>query len=271
MKKIHYLVITLVLSPMLLLSLNLTGEEPDKVSFNKALMIALDISGSMAGEPLRKVKDVIVSSVGRMSSQAVIGLITYSGCGSRSVRVRVPLARKGLPNFGSKEDVIKYTERAYARNGTDIYTALKKAEKEINKLPPGWCTKVLLLSDGADSCALGDYKKVIKRITRDNGGCNNTIDVISLNVPFWDRDLLDGIGEEGGGTHIAVDTEDDLRNAIEDLIIDHKRPIEWEGETPFPTPTRTSGPDEPPTPDMTPPATIGATIEATATSSVGGD
>jgi uncharacterized protein YegL len=234
-KRIHILLILILTSPLFLLNDYSGGEvKADNIGNNKAIIIALDVSSSMEGEPLRKVRDVLGKSVARLPDAAVVGLVTYSGCGRRHVRVRVPLTVKGQPNYGSKEAVARSADRAYARGFTDIYTALRKVETEIKRLPPGWCTKVILLSDGADSCGVGDYRRVAKRISTDYGNCNN-IDIISIGVPFWDRDVFDNIADDARGTHRSIDAanEDDLFNAIEDLIIGHKTPrTDWASEDP---------------------------------------
>ena len=197
-----------------------------------AVLFVLDLSSSMAGANIQRVRETLDRTVQIMPPGAGAGLVTFSGCSLSDISLAVPLAADNA----SRVAAIAHASNPNPTGSTDIYRALERAESHIKSLKKKkWCVKVILLTDGLDTCHQGDPAKKAQKIANMDGQCN-TVDSISIGIPQWDIEVLDRIAEMGRGKHKAAEDVGDVEGILEEELKEYleseraKGSIDWEGD-----------------------------------------
>lgn len=198
----------------------------------RALIVVLDISGSMHGEPLAKARDSLRQAMVKLPRPVKTGLVAMGGCDPSYVRTMVPLAAN------QHEAIVAAADQAATRAAQlnpgyaeDIYTALLQAEAEAKKLPRGSCVNVLILSDTEYTCANAHQAPdIVRRIVGNNGGNDGAaggseprkncsqVGVVSIGAPFWETEFLDEIAEAGRGVHVAASDSTGVEEAVNEVL-----------------------------------------------------
>ena len=110
-----------------------------------ALMLAIDRSGSMFGEPLVQAKLAASIGVGLIDPGASAGFLSFGG----SVSLTTPLAPASA---GQKQQMLTAIEAMQAGGGTPLGLALITAQAQLD-LVEGCNEAVLLVSDGTQTMA----------------------------------------------------------------------------------------------------------------------
>ncbi|MBT3982887.1 MAG: VWA domain-containing protein [Bacteriovoracaceae bacterium] len=207
--------------------MNAFAEEDDFFRKKNAILFVLDISGSMMGAPLTKVKGVIARTIPKVNKKDYVGLISFSGCGHNYVKTQVPLT------VGAHTKVVARAAGLRAGGATDLSLALTYAENEVARLDHGTCASVIVLTDGADSCGNKNAKDRAEDISTKYGNCKS-VDVISIGMGDWEGDILDDIAKNGKGDHRRVEEPDDIEEQIKDILKKRQRDSKgkggWEGD-----------------------------------------
>lgn len=180
-----------------------------------AILIVLDISFSMEGEMLNSVRGEMDYALSPrvFPADGIAGLISFSGCSPSDVRLEVPLAK------GAALQVLTRAHALKATGATDIFGALTLAKNEALRLGSDKCTKVMILTDGMDSCSMGDVVAISADIAK-MSNCNQVSTVaIGTNVSF--EQTLKDISKAGRGKHLSVvdlfDLEKIFRQTLENF------------------------------------------------------
>lgn len=160
----------------------------------EALLLVVDKSGSLAGDPMDHVKQACLAANKMLRSGDFIGVLAFD----TKPRWVVPLGRAG--NEARFRDLIG---RLHADGGTDIYPALAEALRAFGSDPyarSARIKRIVLFSDGVTIPA--DFEGIIKLLAQ-NGVAVSTICVGSddFNAPLMSR-----IAEWGGGRFIFADS-----------------------------------------------------------------
>jgi uncharacterized protein YegL len=175
------------------------------------VLVVIDVSGSMSGYPIQAVRGVLKQTMAKMPKNSAAGLISFSGCNKSDIILEVPFADNNM------QQVVERADALSIRGGTDIYGALVMAEKEVQKIGGRYCSTVLLLSDGDDTCGLGPVKEVVKKMIDTNEKCNK-VSTITIGVPEWEGKLFDEISEAGKGKHTNVDSIEEMEKAVQEEL-----------------------------------------------------
>ncbi|OQW50607.1 MAG: hypothetical protein A4S09_02095 [Proteobacteria bacterium SG_bin7] len=196
-----------------------------------AILVVLDVSGSMAGAMLDSVRGEMdrAFSPQAFPANGMAGLISFSGCSPSDVRLEVPLAK------GAGPQVLARAHALQATGSTDIYSALVLAKNEALKLGKNKCTKVMILTDGADTCSIGDVVGISADIAKINE-CNQ-VNTVALGTGVNIEQTLKDISKAGQGEHRTVsdlfDLEENFNQTLENLnsrsqVVTGMR--DWQGE-----------------------------------------
>lgn len=160
---------------------------------SSALVIALDRSRSMAGEPLDAAKREVTALVRRdLGFEDALGVVAFD----RSAEVVVPAGRLSDP-----EVVLARVDALGVGSGSDLGGGYLRALREVIRVADdgaGMLGRVLVLSDG----------RVDRGITRPDGllriarqACAEGIVTSTLACgEAYDGELLAGLARDGGGT-----------------------------------------------------------------------
>lgn len=180
-----------------------------------AILVVLDISSSMSGEMLDSVRREMDHALSPRTfpSDGMAGLISFSGCEPADVRVEVPLTKGAAPQVLSRAHALE------ARDLTDIFNALVVAKKEALRVGSTSCTKVMILTDGMDSCSFGDVVAISADIAKISN-CNQ-VSTISLGAAVKYEQTLKDISKAGRGEHHSVtdlfDLEETFKKTLENF------------------------------------------------------
>jgi tight adherence protein C len=116
------------------------------------LVLALDVSGSMAGQPLAEAKAAIMSMISGLGVQDRAVLITFDH-----------IARVAQPLTGDKNALNAATQRAVAAGNTAIYDAVALGLDVLGAAPPASRRAIVVLTDGADTASSAGRDNVATR------------------------------------------------------------------------------------------------------------
>lgn len=107
------------------------------------LVTVLDVSGSMAGSKMEKLKSAMEFMLKKLSPIDRLSIITFSDAGNRLCPLR-------LMTENSKKDVMELINNMVAGGNTNITDGLQKALQVLNerKIKDGRAIAIMLMSDG---------------------------------------------------------------------------------------------------------------------------
>lgn len=157
---------------------------------NISLMLVVDRSGSMGGQPIQDTKKAIANFVKNIGKDITLGLVAFDN----EAEVITPLSN-------NRTLLLKGVDSIYDGGGTSIYLGLQKAGEELEKETGK--KVIILLSDGAD----GDSSmidEVLAQLKRKN------IYVYSIAFGGADTEYLNYIATSCGGKFIHTDSTEVL-------------------------------------------------------------
>ena len=159
-----------------------------------AIVVAIDISGSMKGEPLEKAKAAAANFVGRFDAADQVALIKFDD--------QIELVHDFTTD---KNAIIGAISSLRSRNDTALYDVIAQSV--------GWLSgllgrrAVIVLTDGRDTASI--KHKVSSAIATANGA-NIPVYVIGLNSPQFTPEIMAQISSETGGDYLLAPAPDDL-------------------------------------------------------------
>ncbi len=229
-----------------------------------ALLLLVDKSGSMSGDPIALCKEAAIATAETLSDRDFLGVVGFDA----RPQLAVPFTE------AAQIDTIRtQLLRLFAAGGTDIHPALVAAHRLFKDDPRARAAgvkHVVLLSDGVTPDN-PDFEKTVRAMAED-GIVVSTVCVVS---PDGFRDaLLRRISEWGRGRYFFADSfksvprifTDEAKfivrenlKAAEDKAARATPPVKPpDGPPVVPTPTPTAAPTPPPVPTPAPPPPLAA-------------
>ncbi|MGH2451931.1 MAG: vWA domain-containing protein, partial [Candidatus Limnocylindria bacterium] len=106
------------------------------------LVLALDVSGSMEGEPLAAAQAAIISMIGTLGAQDRAALVIFDH-----------IARVAQPLTSDKAALIAATQRAAAAGNTAIYDALALGLDVLDPVAAAERRAIVIITDGTDTAS----------------------------------------------------------------------------------------------------------------------
>lgn len=163
--------------------------------------LAIDISGSTAGEPLENAKLAATAFLDTMVADDVrVGLVAFGG----SAELRSP--------FTSDADAVRAAiGRLEAAGETALYDGVLLAVDELAKMDLQ--RNLVIFSDGADTVSATTLADVVTAAK----AAGVQVTVVGLATPDFDPASLDAIARETGGRFLAVDDASLLSASFEQV------------------------------------------------------
>lgn len=186
-------------------------KKPPKIIF------ILDASGSMWGKvkgeaKIVSAKTVLKKAINDLPDDAEVGLIAY---GHRTkgdcedIETISPLKPIDKTGLGEKIDGLD------AKGKTPITDSLRKAIAEVKALNTDEIVKIVLVSDGLETCA-GDPCKLVKEAKE--AGVKISVHVIGFDTGKLNVSQLECIAQAGGGLYLNADDADGLGEALDQAV-----------------------------------------------------
>jgi Ca-activated chloride channel homolog len=193
--------------------LRVSIKQDEKANFDRQpvplnLGIAIDRSGSMAGQPLQEAKRCATHIIERLRPIDRFAVVAYDSV----AEVVVPSSPGGI-----RDQVIQRVEAIEPQGMTALYDGWHLAAAEIaQEMPNGSITRVVLLSDGGANQGLTDTDEITRHcaVMADHGVSTSTY---GLGQRF-NEDLMSAMARLGQGSAYYGQTADDLMDPfIEEL------------------------------------------------------
>jgi Ca-activated chloride channel family protein len=156
-----------------------------------AIAVALDTSGSMAGEKIAHAKESVIRLIRDMRDDDEIALVRFS---SQSEMIQ-PLAPVGRV----RSSLIGRVEALEAGGGTNIPSALSQALATLSDAGKGRVRRVVLASDGLD-----DGRASSEQMARANAERGTTVSSMGIGLDF-DAAYMGGVAQAGHGNFAFVE------------------------------------------------------------------
>jgi len=207
----------------------LTAPTPPEVTTRpgQAVVVVLDRSGSMGGEPLAAAKRALIDLVRRLSPQDVFGLVTFD----THVELPVPVGRLAGRDL---DGVLVAIAGVEARGGTDLSAGYLMGLREATRAfdltgtdAPLSGATVVVLSDGRANAGITDAEQLAALAARaQRGGASaattsTTTSTLGLGQ-HYDEVILAALARGGSGEHRYAPEVDaavaEFAGLVEDLL-----------------------------------------------------
>ena len=157
-----------------------------------ALVLVIDRSGSMCGEPLEICKQAAIASIKMLGPQDYVGVIVFDDQPQWVVK---------LGQNSNPADSIRRVAKVECGGGTDMLPAMREAYSKLQNIQTS-VKHVIVLTDG--NTPQGDHIEMARQ-ARNAKPPNTVITTSSVAAGgAADRALLSSIAREGGGKFYAV-------------------------------------------------------------------
>lgn len=185
------------------------------------VVLVIDISGSMAGDPLDQAKDAALEFLDELPAAARTAVVSFE------TEVEVV---SGLTD--ARDESRAAVEGLTEGEGTALYDGINVAVEEVSGSDR---SAIVVLSDGADTSSFADIESVEGAL----GGADTDFVAISLQTEGIDEAALDRLAVASGGQVVPASDPDALAEAYVDLgqRISNQFELVFESTTPDPTAT----------------------------------
>jgi len=174
------------------------------------LIVLVDTSGSMAGGPLDKAKQVVALLIDSLGDDDRLELIEFSSEPGRYKPDAVAATR------GEKQAAIRWLRGLQASGGTEMRSAVIEA---MRALRPGSQRQVVLATDGY----IGGEEQIVRQLHRDlPRSCRLHFLGVGSSV---NRTLATSLARAGRGAEVLCDLDEDAERAARRIIDRTRMPI----------------------------------------------
>ena len=192
-----------------------------------AVLLAIDTSGSMKGDPIAKAKVAASEMLGQLPPDAQVGVV---GFGTQA---------QLLSGFTTNRDTTRQAINGItADGGTALFDAVRLSAQQV-RASDADRTAIVVLSDGADSDSSATLDQAVSAVESTNTGFY----AVALQTGETDTAGLTTIADAANGRVVSAEDSDALAGLYVDLgqRIVNQYQVEFVSTTPDPTATYTIG------------------------------
>ncbi len=179
------------------------------------LVLAIDVSGSMAGQPMAFLRQGLDAMLGELGAEDTVSLVTYSFAAS-TVFEALPISELAT----MRETFAGLS----AGGGTNLYDGLSTALRiAADHQSPAIQNRVIFLSDGQATAGLTSPSK-IRSLAESYARLGIAITTIGVGESF-DLEVMRGLGEVGAGNFYFLSDPADVVEVFTDEVKTFLRPI----------------------------------------------
>lgn len=178
------------------------------------LVVVLDKSGSMGGQPLELCKETMEFLIRELSPQDKLSLVTYD------THVQTVFGLMKMDQKG-KDMAASASSRIYSGSCTNLSGGLLEG---ISQLAPGNGSEadvksVLLLTDGHANNGITDQQALVRCVEGAIGQVAGDVTLFTFGYGSnHNADLMRAISDAGKGVYYFVEAQDDIANAFGDCL-----------------------------------------------------
>ena len=170
----------------------------------RELVFLLDVSGSMSGEPIAKVRAAMRHFLQRSTPQDTLQVITFAGQANSLFEKSVPVTEMNIAR------ALAFTQQLHGGGGTKMLEGIKAV---LNApVDPKRVRIVVMLTDGY----IGNEEEIIAEVGRRTGDA----------IRFWtigigsspNRLLIDGVAKQGGGMSGVLDLNTNPKELVTQVV-----------------------------------------------------
>ncbi|AFY38049.1 von Willebrand factor type A [[Leptolyngbya] sp. PCC 7376] len=169
------------------------------------LCLVLDHSGSMAGKPLRTVKEAAIQLVDRLDAGDRLSVIAFD----HKAKVIV-----NNQTVADKEQIKKKISRLEAAGGTSIDDGMRLGLDELAAVSGNYASQVFMLTDGENEHGDNDRCLKIARLAAEFGV---TLNALGFGVN-WNQDVLESIADAANGSLAYIETPEQASETFNRLL-----------------------------------------------------
>jgi Ca-activated chloride channel homolog len=189
--------------------------ESDPPSLPRDLIVLLDTSGSMSGEPLEQAKTVVRALIERLNDADRLELIEFSTAPRRWNPAAVPATAQ------ARATAIAWLDRLEAGGGTEMVSGILEA---LHSTREGAQRQVILVTDGL----IGFEERVVGEILRSLPP-HTRVHTVGVGSSV-NRSLTAAAARVGRGVEVLIGLGEDAAPAIERLLAQTSQPLVTELE-----------------------------------------
>ncbi|WP_221032784.1 vWA domain-containing protein [Actomonas aquatica] len=172
------------------------------------LALVLDVSGSMAGEPIQALRTATLATLDRLQDHETLAVVAFGS------EVSTPLPATRVDQARTQTDALTQLEPA---GGAALYDALNQGAAQLRRFAtPTTRDELILLVDGPPTRGpreADDFLRLASALARE--GIRLT--TIGLGADF-DEDLLAALARTGGGRFLYAPTPADLQSTLAQAV-----------------------------------------------------
>lgn len=190
-------------------------ENSDKTS--SKIIFVLDASGSMWGkigseEKIVSAKRVLKNAIENLPENAEVGLIAY---GHRNKSDCADIETLSTVKPLEKSALSKTIDALDPKGRTPITDSLRRAIAEVRALKTDETVKIVLISDGLETCA-GDPCKLVREAKA--AGVKITLHVIGFDTGKLNVEQLECVAQAGAGFYLNAGNAEQLGAALDEAV-----------------------------------------------------
>jgi len=161
------------------------------------LVVAMDVSGSMAGEPLAQAKLAVGELLATLPPDVPVSVVTFG----ETATLQHP--------FSTDRDAVQAAvDGVIAAGGTALRDGVDRALTQL--ATRGGTGAMVLLADGADSTSATDQAALVERL----GTAGVSTSFVALQSPDHDLTAIQALASAAGGQVVTVEEAAGLRDAF---------------------------------------------------------
>ncbi|HEU5083534.1 MAG TPA: type II secretion system F family protein [Acidimicrobiales bacterium] len=164
------------------------------------VVVAVDVSGSMAGEPLAQAKSAVGSLLATLPPDVPVAVVSFG----ESATVQHTFSTDRASIQAAVDGLI-------AAGGTALFDGVKLGLAQLSAR--GGTGAMVVLADGADSASQTPVAEVVDRL--DGGGVSASF--VALQTPDQDLGAVEAMAEVSGGQVTTVDQASQLAEAFSEI------------------------------------------------------
>lgn len=175
------------------------------------LVFSLDTSGSMSGEPIQRVRDILRAIATVLDEGDVISVVTWN----HTQNVMLDTHQVQGPNDPVLLDLANMIR---ADGSTNLHSGLMKAyELARASYRPERINRVIMISDGGANTGITDIATIADAAADEDGEGIYMVGVgVETRAAYYNDALMDAVTDAGKGAYLYVDSVDEARRMFAD-------------------------------------------------------
>ena len=164
------------------------------------LVVAIDVSGSMAGEPIEQAKAAVADLLQTLPADVPVSLVSFG----ESAVIQHAFSTDRASLQGAVDGLI-------AAGGTALFDGIDRSITQLASR--GGTGALVVLADGADSASAGTADALVERF----GSTPIAASFVALQTPDQDLGALEAIADAAGGQVVAVEQSGQFREVFTNI------------------------------------------------------